>query len=104
MPEPIANWSPIHDCWLESDDETESLFSVPSAVFSATFPTSGTTVAGMAYAQPTLEPHMDDSGFSSLLPTPNTMDGLPSRSDEALARAKESGGCSNLKDHPLIRG
>jgi hypothetical protein len=39
-----------------------------------------------------------------LLPTPNTMDGLPTRSDEALARAKESGGCSNLKDHPLIRG
>jgi len=34
----------------------------------------------------------------SLLPTVNTMDGMEPRSDEALARAKQSGGCHNLKD------
>lgn len=33
-----------------------------------------------------------------LLPTPNTMDAMPERSDEALARGKEAGGCHNLKD------
>ena len=73
MPKPIANWSTTHDCWLTPDDETESLFSVPSAVFSETFPTSGMTLRGVAYALPTWEPPMGASGYLSspgLLPTP----------------------------------
>ena len=68
MPEPIARWSTTHDCWLMFDDETESLFSVPSAVFSETFPISGMTVAGMAYELPT-SAHPTDGSASSCLPT-----------------------------------
>jgi hypothetical protein len=46
-------------------------FFVPSVVFSATFPSSGMTRGGMAYAQPTWEQRTDGSACSSspLLPT-----------------------------------
>jgi hypothetical protein len=37
------------------------------------------------------------------MPTPNTMDMLPRRSDEALARARSKGGSSNLKDAEIVR-
>lgn len=70
MPKPIANWEPDLDCWVTCDDETESLFSVPSAVFSETFPTSGMTVAGTAYPPPASEQPTSAPESLSLLPTP----------------------------------
>ena len=77
-----------------------------SEPWSETWPAWGMAVGGAVFALPTPAPLTDASASSSspTLPTPNTMDGMGPRSDEALARAKESGGCSNLKDHPLIRG
>ena len=41
--------------------------------------------------------------MAELLPTPNTMDSLPRRSDEALARSRTRGGASNLKDADMVR-
>lgn len=40
---------------------------------------------------------------SRLWPTPNAMDAMEPRSDEALRRAKTRGGCANLKDDSRIR-
>ena len=69
MPQPIARWSPSLDCWIECDDETESLFSVPSAVFSGILPTSGMTRDGTAYELPTSVPATP--GSASLSPPPD---------------------------------
>lgn len=41
--------------------------------------------------------------MNELLPTPNTMDMLPRRSDDALARSRSRGGASNLKDAEIVR-
>ena len=51
------------------------MFCGHSELYSATWPTSGTTRAGTAYEQPTSAPHTDDSASSSLLRTPKAGDG-----------------------------
>lgn len=53
----------------------ESLICGHSELYSATWPASGTTRAGTAYALPTSAPLMDGSGSSSLLPTPDATHG-----------------------------
>lgn len=71
MPKLIARWNPARDVW---ETETTGLFCEHSDVFSATWPSSGTTRAGVAYEQPTSVPLTDGSASSSLLQTPSVSD------------------------------
>ena len=75
MPKPIASWNPARDVW--EIPETEGLFCEHLDVFSETFPSSGMTRGGTAYALPTWEQRTDGSASSSspLLPTPTVQDG-----------------------------
>jgi hypothetical protein len=73
VPTPIATWNRARGVW---ETEQVSLLCGHSEPFSQTWPNSGTTRAGTAYAQPMWEHLTADSGSSSspgpegLLPTP----------------------------------
>lgn len=66
MPEPIAQWNPIRDCWETT--QQASLLCEHWDVYSETWPTSGMTRSGVAYELPTWEPPTDGSESSFLLP------------------------------------
>ena len=70
MAAPIASWNSQRDVW---ETDQGDLISGHLVVFSETFPTSGMTRSGTAYALPTSEPATDDSGCS-YLPTPTSSD------------------------------
>ena len=69
MPEPIAVWNPARDVW---ETQTMGLFCAHWDAFSGTWPASGMTRGGQAYALPTLAPPTAEPGSSCspLLPTP----------------------------------
>lgn len=71
----LARWNPARDAW---ETEMTGLFCEHSDVFSETWPSSGMTRGGTAYALPTWEQRTDGSASSSspLLPTPSAADGM----------------------------
>ena len=70
MPEPIAQWNRARSAWETTQEQPCG----HSDVFSETWPSSGMTLRGQAYALPTSAPHTVDTEYSSspgtLLPTP----------------------------------
>lgn len=73
MPEPFAQWNPSQMWWETGQVD---LFSGRSELYSATWPTSGMTRSGRAYARPRWVPATGESESSSSpgLPTPRAAD------------------------------
>ena len=70
MAAPIASWSSQRDVW---ETDQGDLISGHLAVFSETWPTSGSMRSGTVYVFPTSAAATPDSGCS-FLPTPTTRD------------------------------
>lgn len=64
MPNPLATWNPDRDCW---ETGVEDIFG-HSDVYSETWPTSGMTRNGVAFALPTWAPPTTASASSSSPP------------------------------------
>jgi hypothetical protein len=70
VPKQLATWNTARDAWEKPD--TEGLTCGHSAVYSATFPTSGSMRNGAVFELPKWEPATSDTGSSSLLKTPTS--------------------------------
>ena len=94
LPQPLATWNPARDAWERPG--TEGLFCEHLAVFSETWPRSGMTRNGSAFALPTLAPATDAAAFS-LLPTPEA--NVASNGGSQHPDKRRAGGHSvNLQD------
>ena len=92
MPNPLATWNPDRDCW---ETEVVDIFG-HSDVYSETWPTSGMTRNGTAYALPTWAHPTSGSASSSsppaeMLPTPGAADGTGGRVSSEMGGTRESG-------------
>ena len=87
-PTPLAKWNPTRDCW--ENTQQASLFSERLDVFWGTWPSSGMTRSGVAYALPTWEPATDGSECS-YLPTPVASEGTKPSNTMGVARRQATG-------------
>ena len=97
MPKRIARWNRARDVW---ETDATGLLCEHSDAFSETWPTSGMTRAGTAYALPTWAPPTDAGACSSspgLLPTPAASDG---KRDDAPSRTFSWASFRNFAVHP----
>lgn len=74
MPKQLATWNTARDAWEKPD--TEGLTCGHLAVYSATFPTSGSMRSGEVFELPKWEAATHDSASSSLLKTPTQQLGV----------------------------
>jgi len=87
VPKRIATWNPARGVW---ETTAANLFCEHSELYSETWPTSGMTVGGRAFARPMSAPPTSDTGSSSL-PTPEAKL-ASSGPDYARANRTGSGG------------
>lgn len=96
--QPLATWNPASSVW----ETSEAHLCGHSVVFSETWPSSGMTLRGRAYALPTWEPPTGGGGSSSsrgLLPTPQAHDAVKGKSAEQVAAMRARGhGVANLNE------
>ena len=85
-PKPLAGWNTARDAWEVPD--TEGLFCEHLAVFSETWPASGSMRNGRLYVRPTSERPTSEPVSSSLLPTPSASIGSGGASDPDQRKLK----------------
>ena len=87
MAAPIASWNSQRDVW---ETDQGDLISGHLAVFSETWPTSGSMRSGTVYVFPTSAAATDDSACS-YLPTPVASEGTKPSNTMGVARRQETG-------------
>ena len=96
-PRLFAKWDQTLLCWRTSQESSKEDFQL----YSETWPKWGMMQGGGVLGQTKLAHPIDGGGYSSW-PTPQAFDATEcQRSPEALARAKQKGGCRNLREEVM---